>query len=80
MDIFEANPDGSDLKRLTDSPGYDAEGSYSPDGKQIVFCSHRGPATCRLYIMDADGSNPRQLTTARVATTAGRSFRRTASA
>src|SRR5947208_3078128 len=29
MDIFEANPDGSDLKRLTDAGGYDAEGSYS---------------------------------------------------
>src|SRR5207248_2794710 len=27
MDIFEANPDGSELKRLTDSKGYDAEGS-----------------------------------------------------
>ena len=39
MDIFEANPDGTGLKRLTDAKGYDAEGSYSPDGKQIVFCS-----------------------------------------
>src|SRR4051794_19159874 len=41
MDIFEANPDGTQLKRLTDAPGYDAEGSYSADGKQIVFCSNR---------------------------------------
>src|SRR5947209_6830139 len=63
MDIFEANPDGSDLKRLTDSPGYDAEGSYSPDGKQIVFCSNRDDAeTFELYIMDADGKNVRRLT------------------
>ena len=37
MDIFEANPDGSGLKRLTDAKGYDAEGSYSSDGKLIVF-------------------------------------------
>src|ERR1022692_1760954 len=36
MDIFEANLDGSGLKRLTDAKGYDAEGSYSSDGKQIV--------------------------------------------
>ncbi len=41
MDIFSANRDGSDLKQLTDAPGYDAEASYSPDGKRIVFCSLR---------------------------------------
>jgi Tol biopolymer transport system component len=63
LDIFEANPDGSELKRLTDAPGYDAEGSYSPDGKQIVFCSNRGKADdLELYIMDRDGKNVRQLT------------------
>ena len=63
LDIFEANPDGSGLKRLTDAPGYDAEGSYSPDGKHIVFCSNRGGAeNLELYIMDKDGKNVRQLT------------------
>src|SRR5437773_9832853 len=63
MDIFEANPDGSGLKRLTNAKGYDAEGSYSPDGKQIVFCSNRsGESNLELYIMDADGKNVRQLT------------------
>jgi len=41
LDIFSAKQDGSDLVNLTHSPGYDAEGSYSPDGKQIVFCSLR---------------------------------------
>src|SRR5438552_9038353 len=61
MDIFEANPDASDLKRLTDAKGYDAEGSYSPDGKHIVFCSNRD-GNLELYIMDADGKNVRQLT------------------
>jgi Tol biopolymer transport system component len=65
MEIFEANPDGTGLKRLTDSPGYDAEGSYSADGKQIVFCSNRsGAKNMELYIMDADGKNVRQLTKA----------------
>jgi TolB protein len=64
MDIFEAHPDGTALKRLTDSPGYDAEGSYSPDGKQIVFCSQRS-GNLQIWIMDADGTNPRQLTTAK---------------
>jgi TolB protein len=63
MDVFEANPDGTGLRRLTDTPGYDAEGSYSPDGKSIVFCSNRsGPENLELYIMDSNGKNVRQLT------------------
>jgi len=63
MDIFEGNPDGTDLKRLTDGKGYNAEGSISPDGKQIVFCSNRsGEQNLELYIMDRDGKNLRQLT------------------
>jgi TolB protein len=63
MAIFEAKPDGTGLRKLTDQVGYNAEGSYSPDGKQIVFCSNRtGPDNLELYIMDADGKNVRQLT------------------
>jgi len=41
MEIFVSKRDGSNVRRLTDAPGYDAEGSYSPDGKLIVFCSLR---------------------------------------
>ena len=41
-EIYSAEADGSDLKRLTRSEGYDAEASFSPDGKQIVFSSTRG--------------------------------------
>lgn len=63
MDIFEAEPDGSGLKPLTTTRGYDAEGSYSPDGKHIVFCSNRD-GHLQLYIMDSDGKNPRRLTNA----------------
>jgi TolB protein len=63
MAIFEADPDGSHLKQLTHAKGYNAEGSYSPDGRQIVFCSNRsGEQNLELYIMEADGSNVRQLT------------------
>src|SRR5438552_17926926 len=61
MDIFEANPDGTGLKRLTDAKGYDAEGSYSPDGKHTVYCANRD-GNLELYIMNADGKNVRQLT------------------
>ncbi len=81
MDIFSARRDGSNLRQLTDAPGYDAEGAYSPDGRLIVFCSLRDAyPTNRLsaddlrrleidpswfgeiYLMNADGSNPRRLT------------------
>lgn len=41
MDIFSAPLDGGEPRRLTDAPGYDAEGAYSPDGTKIVFCSLR---------------------------------------
>jgi Tol biopolymer transport system component len=41
FEIFSAKRDGSNVKRLTSAPGYDAEGSYSPDGKLIAFCSTR---------------------------------------
>ena len=41
MDIFTSKRDGSDIKQLTKENGYDAEGSYSPDGKLIVFSSNR---------------------------------------
>jgi len=61
MDIYVANFDGTAMTRLTDTPGYDAEGSYSSDGKQIVFTSTRD-GDPDLYIMNADGSNVRQIT------------------
>ncbi len=61
MDIFESDLEGGSLKNLTRTFGYDAEGSYSSDGKKIVFCSKRD-GSLNLWIMDADGSHPRQLT------------------
>jgi Tol biopolymer transport system component len=64
MDVFRANLDGSDLVRLTDAPGYDAEASYSPDGKQIIFTSFRD-GDGEIYFMDADGKNPRRITRAK---------------
>jgi TolB protein len=64
MDIFTADRDGGNLKRLTDAPGYDAEASYSPDGSQIVFTSFRD-GDAEIYIMDSDGRNPRRITHAK---------------
>jgi Tol biopolymer transport system component len=60
-DIYTANPDGSDVKKLTNSPGYDAEATISPDGSKIVFTSTRD-GDLDLYVMDLDGNNVRRLT------------------
>lgn len=60
-DIFTARPDGSDLERLTSTPGYDAEATISRDGSSIVFTSMRD-GDLDLYVMDADGGNVRRLT------------------
>ena len=61
MELYEADPDGKNLRQLTKVKGYDAEGAYSSDGKRIAFCSDRD-GDPDLYIMDADGSNLKQLT------------------
>lgn len=60
-DIYIANPDGSDLKVLSASKGYDAEATISPDGKSIVFTSTRD-GDIDIYKMDADGKNVKRLT------------------
>lgn len=63
MDLYVIGVDGTGLRRLTDTPGYDAEGSFSSDGKHIVFTSSRD-GDADIYIMDADGANVRQITNA----------------
>jgi Tol biopolymer transport system component len=40
-DLYEADPNTGDLRRLTSELGYDAEGSWSPDGSLIAFSSNR---------------------------------------
>jgi len=60
-DIFSARPDGTDLKRLTTTDGYDAEGTISQDGKKIVFTSARD-GDLEIYDMNIDGTQQRRLT------------------
>jgi TolB protein len=61
FDIFSAKPDGTDLKRLTNTDGYDAEDTISPNGKKIVFTSVRD-GDLDLYEMNIDGTQVRRLT------------------
>jgi len=60
FDIFTARPDGSDVKQLTKTPGYDAETTISRDGK-LVFTSMRD-GDLDIYTMDANGKHVRRLT------------------
>ena len=46
---------------ITNNSAYDAEGSFSPDGKWILFCSFRD-RDGELYVMKPDGSQPVRLT------------------
>jgi TolB protein len=60
-DIVSHALDGSGFRRLTDTPGYDAEGTLSPDGKTIVFTSVRD-GDLEIYTMASDGTGVRRLT------------------
>ncbi len=60
-DIYTSNPDGTGIKKMTDTPGYDAEATISPDGKKIIFTSTRD-GDLDLYVMDKDGKNVKRLT------------------
>jgi Tol biopolymer transport system component len=41
MEIYAVSEKNKEIQRLTNARGYDAEGSYSPDGQWIVFSSMR---------------------------------------
>jgi Tol biopolymer transport system component len=60
-DIFAADTTGAITKRLTDTPGYDAEAVVSPRGDKIAFTSLRN-GDLDIYTMNIDGSDVRQLT------------------
>jgi Tol biopolymer transport system component len=61
FDVFTARLDGSDLKQLTNTPGYDAETTISKQGK-LVFTSMRD-GDLDIYTMDGNGKHVRRLTT-----------------
>jgi len=62
-DLYTADADGKNIKQLTDTHGYDAEATVSPNGKKIVFTSERN-GDLDLYSMDIDGRNIKRLTDA----------------
>lgn len=53
--------DKGEITRLTNSDGYDAESTLSPDGKRIVFMSQRD-GEFAIYTMKTDGSDLQKVT------------------
>lgn len=74
-EIYSIRTDGTDLQRLTHSPGNDGHNAWSPDGEWIAFTSTRRgfkdesalhplnpQPSGDIYVMRADGSDVRMLT------------------
>ena len=60
-DIFMADLNGNIVKQLTNSKGYDAEATLSPDGKKMIYTSVKD-GDIELYIMDLQTGKEKRIT------------------
>lgn len=61
LELYTANPDGSDIRQITNNGAYNAEATASPDGSRIIFTS-TVDGDIELYTMQVDGSDVRRIT------------------
>ncbi len=63
LDLYIMKSDGSDVRRITDTFGYDGGPFFSPDGKRLCWrrFSEDG-ATAEIYTANLDGTDVRRLT------------------
>ncbi|WP_250502493.1 hypothetical protein [Caballeronia sp. AZ7_KS35] len=62
-ELYVANADGSDERKLLPTPGFDYHASFSKDGQWIVFTSERdGLGESNLYRVKVDGTGLQRLT------------------
>jgi TolB protein len=59
--LYLINPDGSNVRRLTQSSGIDTEPVFSPDGQSVYFTSDRGGSP-QIYRMPANGGDAQRVT------------------
>lgn len=62
-DIYMADLKGNIVKKLTSTPGYDAEATLSPDGTKMIFSSVRN-GDLDLFVMDLATGKTSQVTNA----------------
>jgi Tol biopolymer transport system component len=62
VDVYSVRPDGQDLRRLTDGPGFDACAAYSADGNRIAYCSGQGGGPVQVWTMRQNGTDKQQVT------------------
>ena len=59
-DVWTVDADGTDLTRLTHSPSFEFDRSWSPDGTKIAF-RHERSSEPEIWVMNADGAGQRRL-------------------
>lgn len=67
-DLYAMPMAGGPARQLTQGLAFDTQPTYSPDGRSILFVSDRSGAD-NLWIADADGRHPRQISFGDDATT-----------
>ncbi len=60
-DIYALPVAGGAARALTRGPAFDSQPRFSPDGRTLAFVSDRGGIE-NVWLMDANGANPRALT------------------
>jgi Tol biopolymer transport system component len=58
----DGNENGDNQTNLTNNPAIDSQPAWSPDGTKIAFQSDRDGNNRQVYVMDADGTDPVNLT------------------
>jgi len=64
QELYDADRDGSNRRRLTNHPALDAHPAWSPDGKQIAFATNRW-GDFEIAVVDVDSGNLTRLTDSR---------------
>ena len=63
MDLYVMKADGSDVRRLTETPGYDGGPFFSTDGEKIVWRRFAEDGhSAEVFVMNRDGTDERQIT------------------